>query len=390
MSSFSIGMVCFPSLGGSSVIASELAGGLAERGHRVHLIASDVPNGLLFKPERLSFHRVEMSDYPLLDHGPYTVALASSIVDLARDHRLDILHVHYAVPHATCAYLARQVLGPMAPRVITSLHGTDVLRFGILPDYRSVTRFAVAQSDGVVVPSAFLKREAYRLLALPERLAVEVIPNFVDTDRFCVRESRDAAAFEALFAGADAPCGPILFHVSNFRPVKRVVDVIEVLERVRREVPARLVMVGDGPERARAEARVRELGLERWVRFLGKRRDFIKYLQQADAFLLPSETESFGVAALEALSAGVPVLAYNVGGLPELVTSDVGRLVEPFDLEALAAAVLEVLRDPQAHAALRQAARARALKRYRAGPAFERYEAYLRRVLDHAPAGDDR
>lgn len=386
MGGLSIGIVCFPSLGGSGVIASALGAGLAERGHQVHLIASDAPNGLASKPGRLSFHRVRMSDYPVFEHPPYTVALATTIVDVAREHRLDVLHVHYAVPHATCAYLARQVLGPMAPRVVTSLHGSDVLRFGILPDYLSVTRFAVAQSDGVVVPSAFLKREARRLLALPQRLAVEVMPNFVDTDRFSPRESRDAALLQALFEDPDASFGPVLFHVSNFRPVKRVVDVIEVLERVRRKVAACLIIVGDGPERAKVEARVRELGLERAVRFLGKRRDFVSYLQRADVFVLPSEMESFGVAALEALSTGVPVFGYDVGGLPEVVTQEVGRLVEPFDLEALAAAVLEVVSEPARHAALRRAARARALKYYRAGPAVERYEAYFRHMLGHAPS----
>jgi len=390
MAGLRVGVVCFPTLGGSGVIALALAAGLAERGHQVHVIASAVPNCLDCKSGQLWCHQVQVSSYPVFEHPPYTVALASTIVDVARQHGLDVLHAHYAVPHATCAYLARQVLEPMAPRIVTSLHGTDVLRFGILPDYLSVTRFAVAQSDGVVVPSAFLKDEARRLLSLPERLTVEVMPNFVDTDRFSPRETRDTALLEQLFGGGNERWGPLLFHVSTFRPVKRVVDVIEVLERVRRKVPARLVLVGDGPERARVETRVRALGLEGAVRFLGERRDFVSYLQQADAFLLPSETESFGVAALEALSAGVPVFGYDVGGLPELVTQDVGRLVEPFNVEALACAVLETLGDPARHAALRQAARRRALEHYRAGPAVERYEVYLRDVLSRAPGRAQR
>jgi len=380
-----VGVVCFPTLGGSGVIALALAAGLAERGHQVHVIASAVPNGLDCKSGQFWFHQAQMSSYPVFEHPPYTVALASTIVDVTRQHGLDVLHVHYAVPHATCAYLARQVLAPMAPRIVTSLHGTDVLHFGILPDYLSVTRFAVAQSDGVVVPSAFLKDEARRLLSLPERLAVEVMPNFVDTDRFSPRATRDTALLEQLFGGGNERWEPLLFHVSTFRPVKRVVDVIEVLECVRRKVPTRLVLVGDGPERARVETRVHALGLEGAVRFLGESRDFVSYLQQADAFLLPSETESFGVAALEALSAGVPVFGYDVGGLPELVTQDVGRLVEPFNVEALACGVLETLGDPARHAAQRQAARRRVLEHYRAGPAVERYEVYLWDMLSRAP-----
>src|SRR5215467_11307757 len=349
MAGLRVGVVCFPTLGGSGVIALALAAGLAERGHQVHVIASAVPNGLDCKSGQLWFHQVQVSSYPVFEYPPYTVALASTMVDVTRQH------------------------------------GLDVLRFGTLPDYLSVTRFAVAQSDGVVVPSAFLKDEARRLFSLPERLAVEVMPNFVDTDRFSPRETRDTALLEQLFGGGNECWGPLLFHVSTFRPVKRVVDVIEVLERVRRKVAARLVLVGDGPERARVETRVRALGLEGAVRVLGERRDFVSYLQQADAFLLPSETESFGVAALEALSAGVPVFGYDVGGLPELVTQDVGRLVEPFNVEALAGAVLETWGDPARHAAQRQAARRRVLEHYRAGPAVERYEVYLRDMLRRAP-----
>ena len=390
MAGLRVGVVCFPVLGGSGVIALALAAGLAERGHQVHVIASAVPNGLDCKSGQLWFHQVQVSSYPVFEYPPYTVALASTIVDVARQHGLDVLHAHYAVPHATCAYLAQQVLEPMAPRIVTSLHGTDVLRFGILPDYLSVTRFAVAQSDGVVVPSVFLKDEARRLFSLPERLTVEVMPNFVDTDRFAPRATRDTALLEQLFGGGNEHWGPLLFHVSTFRPVKRVVDVIEVLERVRRKIPARLVLVGDGPERARVETRVCALGLEGAVRFLGACRDFVSYLQQADAFLLPSETESFGVAALEALSAGVPVFGYNVGGLPELVTQDVGRLVEPFNVEALACAVLEILGDPARHAAQREAARRRVLEHYRAGPAVERYEVYLWDMLSRAPGSGQR
>lgn len=378
-----VGVVCFPSLGGSSVVATELAVGLASRGHRVHLLARGLPARALSSPDGLSFHAVELADYPLFDHPPYTFALASAIIDVARAHPLDLLHVNYAVPHALSAYVARQALGSNAPRVVTALHGTDVLRVGSHPAYKSATRFTVMSSDGITAPSAWLREQAYRLLDLPERAEVEVLPNFVDTDRFSPAEGDDRSVVDALF-GPEAKGGPVLFHVSNFRPIKRVRDVIEVLARVRREVPARLVVVGDGPDRAATEERVRELGLERWVRFLGKRREFVEYLRLADAFLLPSETESFGVAALEALSAGVPVFAYRVGGLPELVTAEVGRLVEPFDVTALGRAVLEVLGHEALHAQIARAARRRAVEHYGDAAALDRYEIYLRRIVELA------
>ncbi len=381
-----IGVVCYPSLGGSGVVASGLAVGLAQRGHRVHVIASAPPSRPLPTCERLFFHEVAVVDYPLFDHPPYALALAAAIVDVSVQHHLDLVHVHYAVPHAASAYLARQTLGPAAPRIITTLHGTDVTRIGADPRYQSITRFTVAASDGVTVPSDFLRREAYRCLGLAEQLPIEVIPNFVDTEHFTPPAAPDRARFAALFGAAVD--GPILFHVSNFRPVKRINDLIDVLARVRRQVPARLVLVGDGPERAQAEQLARARAVADSVCFLGKRADFVEYLQHADAFVLPSESESFGVAALEALSAGVPVCAYRVGGLPEVVTEAVGRLVEPFDIDALARAVLEVVTNPARRLQLGAAARDHARAHFRLEPALDRYEAYFRRVL--APGAGDQ
>lgn len=385
----SIGVVCYASLGGSGIVASDLALGLAQRGHRVHIIASAPPSRALPPCERLSFHAVSVPDYPLFEHPPYALALASTIAAVTTTHRLDLVHVHYAVPHAASAYLARQVLGRSAPRFVTTLHGTDVTPVGIDPSHHSITRFTIAASDGLTVPSDFLRREAHRLLGLPEHSPIEVIPNFVDTDHFAPAERRDRARFDALFtAGAGEPNegdGPILFHVSNFRAVKRVADLMDVLARVRQHVPARLVLVGDGPERAHAEQRAHTLGLVPYVRFLGKRADFVEYLKHADAFVLPSESESFGVAALEALSTGVPVFGYRVGGLPEVVTDGAGRLVEPFDVDALARAVLEAVTDAGRRATFGHAARSLALARFRRDPALDRYEAYYRRVLDGQP-----
>jgi N-acetyl-alpha-D-glucosaminyl L-malate synthase BshA len=335
---------------------------------------------------RLRFHAVSVPDYPLFDQAPYALALAAAIADVSREHALDLVHVHYAVPHAASAYLARQALGTAAPRIVTTLHGTDVTRVGADPRYRTITRFTIAASDGLTAPSEFLRRECHRCLGLPADAAIEVIPNFVDTEQFAPPPRRDGACFDGLFAagGAVANGGPVLFHVSNFRAVKRIPDLMEVLARVRRRVPARLLLVGDGPERQSAAQRARDLGVAPAVCFLGQQENFIEYLRHADVFVLPSESESFGVAALEALSAGVPVCAYRVGGLPEVIDDRVGRLVEPFDVDALAQAVVEIVADPARRAQLGQAARAHVRARFDAGPAVDRYEAYYRQVLARA------
>jgi L-malate glycosyltransferase len=366
-----IGVVCYPSVGGSTVVAAELATALAARGHELHLIATARPNRAL----GVTYHQVNVPAYPLFDHAPYALAVTSKIVEVCEAHRLDLLHVHYAVPHAASAYLARQILGDAAPRIVTSLHGTDVTHVGADPSYRSVTRFAVAASDGITAPSQALRHQAHERLGLPDGVPIEVIPNFVDTDRFSPAAHRDRRRLLDLFP--PGPDGPVLFHVSNFRPVKRVGDLLEVLLLLRNEVPARLIAVGEGPDRAALERRAGALGLTDAVRFLGKQADFVGHLRHADAFLLPSETESFGVAALEALATGVPVVAYRVGGLPEVVVPGVGFLAPPFDVPALARGVLTVVASP----AMGPAARAHVLAHFRRGPAIDRYEAFFQKVL---------
>ncbi len=379
-SPLSIGIVCFPSFGGSGVVASELADGLSARGSRVHLFSTAWPGRAAASAEHVRFHEIKVPSYPLFEHAPYTLAVASRLMDVARTERLDIIHVHYAVPHAASGYLARQLLGAEAPRLITSLHGTDVTRVGSDPSYRTVTSAAVAASDGVIVPSDVLRREARTHLLLSQDVPIEVIPNFVDTERFAPVARRDRSRLDAFF-GPSAGSGPVLFHVSNFRPVKRPSELIEVLARVRRQVPARLLLVGDGPERAAAEERAHALGLTDAVRFLGIRRDFVEWLPHADAFLLTSETESFGVAALEALSAGLAVFAYRVGGLPEVVAPGAGWLVEPLDVDALARAVVKGLSNPAALEEMGRRARSDVVERFRREPALERYEEFYRRVL---------
>lgn len=384
-----IGIVCFPSLGGSGVVASELAQGLAQRGHRLHLISSAPPSRAPLPCENEQFHLVQTPAYPLFEHPPYALAVASKIVDVARAHRLDLLQVHYAVPHAASALLAREVLGDSAPAIVVSLHGTDVTRVGPDPAYRAVTAHAVATADGITVPSDFLRREARTHLEIPGERAIDLLPNFVDTEQFRPPARRDRSALHALFpptiAGAD---GPVLFHVSNFREVKRVTDLVEILARVRRELPARLVLVGDGPTRELATQRAAQLGVEGAICWLGRRAEFVEWLQHADAFLLPSETESFGVAALEALSTGVPVFAYRVGGIPDVVIPGVGCLIEPFDLEQFARELLVVLRDPQRQQAMGQAARAHAVARFGKAAALDRYENYFRHVVGRGRVGN--
>jgi N-acetyl-alpha-D-glucosaminyl L-malate synthase BshA len=375
-------VVCFPSLGGSGVVAAELASGLAERGHRVHVLASALPGRLRESP-RLRFERVAVPGYPLFEHAPYALAVASALVDLARREPLDLLHVHYAVPHAASATLARQALGAAAPRLVVSLHGTDVTRVGADPAYRSITAFTVGAADGIVTPSDALRQAARDTLGVTA--PVEIIPNFVDSARFAPPALRDRRRLAACFP-TPAPDGPVLFHVSNFRPVKRVGDLLDVLARLRRDRPARLVLVGDGPDRPALEARALSMGLGDHVAFLGRRADFVDDLRHADAFVLPSESESFGVAALEALAAGVPVFGYRVGGLPEVVTDDVGRLVAPFDVDALADAIGAAVATPEARDALGHAGRERVLAHFRREPALDRYEAYFRRICAPAPA----
>jgi N-acetyl-alpha-D-glucosaminyl L-malate synthase BshA len=383
VSALAIGIVCYPSLGGSGVVAAELASGLAARGHRVHLIASAEP-GRAPLASGVQLHRVAVPQYPLFDHAPYEMAVAGSIVDVASAYGLDVLNVHYAVPHAASAYMARRVLGSAAPRCVVTLHGTDVTRVGLEPSIRAVTRFAIAAAEQITVPSEFLRAAAAELLGAEVARRIAVLPNFVDAEAFRPPPAPQPGVIDALFGGAAD--GATLMHVSNFRPVKRTGDLIELLARVRRHTPARLVLVGEGPERAATVAQAAARGLGDCVRALGAVADLPALLGHADAFVLTSESESFGVAALEALSSGVPVFAYRVGGLPEVVAPDCGALVEPFDLDALAAAVVAVLRDPAPLAALRRAARRRAVTHFARAAAIDRYESCFRRLSHRGDA----
>jgi glycosyltransferase involved in cell wall biosynthesis len=411
----SIAVVCLPGLGGSGVVAAELALGLAARGHRIHVVATELPERLRAgepggsrtrtpsEATGVTFVRVDVPTSPVFEHGPYDVAVASQLVELIRATPIDLVHLHYAVPHAASALLVSRMLGDRAPAMVITLHGTDVTRLGAHPSLHAVTAFAVAACDGITTPSQYLRGAAAERFAIaPER--IEVIPNFVDLERFAPPAVRDrhAGGLAALFAGAgqgttedatedvtegakEDAAGPILFHVSNFRPIKRPLDLVEVLARVRRSLPARAVLVGDGPERDAVVRRADELGVTDQLCLLGRRDDFAVLLGHADGFVLPSESEGFGVAALEAMAAGVPVFGYDVGGLPEVVTGGAGTLVACCDVDALAAAVVAGIRDPRQRDAMGRAARARAEDRFGGAAAIARYEAYFRQVLARRP-----
>ena len=378
MRPLSIAMVCYPALGGSGVVASELARGLVAHGHRVHVIATKLPDRAGGGgPGELRFERVEVPSSPVFEHDPYCLAVASKIVELVRREPIDVVHVHYAVPHAASALVAAQVLGDAAPASVITLHGTDATRLAGHPGVHPVTAFAIAACDAITVPSHYLRREAAERYGLPAA-RIQVIPNFVDLERFAPAVRGGPGDLLPELAGD--PGAPLLFHVSNFRPIKRPVDLAEVLARVRRTLPARMVLVGDGPEREAVAARAAALGIEGAMTFLGRRSDFAGLLAHADAFVLASESESFGVAALEAMAAGVPVYGYRVGGLPEVVCEDAGVLVPFGDLDALAAAIVEGVRDPARRDAMGRAARACAEHEFSAARAVASYEACYRRL----------
>ena len=363
-----IGITCFPTFGGSGIIATEVGLELARRGHAIHFISSAAP--WRFEPglANVSLHLVAPRGYPLFEHGEYTLALTSRLVEVATEQHLDLLHVHYALPHAAAGILAQQILGARAPRLVTTLHGTDATLVGSDPSYLPVTRFAIEKSDAVTVPSRYLRDATYSMLGVAPSKDIEVISNFVDTEDY---------------APASQPLRePTMVHSSNFRPLKRVLDVIAVFAEVRRKRPCQLVLIGDGPDRAAAERRVTELGLSESVVFAGQQVRVAELLRTARLFLLPSESESFGLAALEAMSCGVPVVATAIGGLPEVVEDGAcGALFPVGDIGGMAAAALRLLDDDHHHRRLAQRARAIALERFGRSMMVDRYQACYQRVL---------
>lgn len=371
-----IGITCYPTYGGSGAVATELGLELARRGHEVHFITYASPFRLRGYAEGVYFHEVDtrMGRYPLFDHFPYTLALASKQHEVALRERLEVLHVHYAVPHATTAYLAREMLeGQLPLKVITTLHGTDITLVGQESSFYAITKFSIERSDAVTAVSEFLRDETHRAFGCGS-CDIRAIPNFVNLHEY--RPSENGRC-----EGLAPDDHRILTHVSNFREVKRVKDVIRVFARVRRAMPATLLMVGDGPERSDAEHEARELGVAEDVRFLGRLDTVANLLQSTDLFVLPSQTESFGLAALEAMACGAPVVATRAGGLPEVVDDEISGILEPVgSVEAMGRRAIELLRDPARHAAMRAAAIARASE-FSADRIVPMYEELYQEVL---------
>jgi L-malate glycosyltransferase len=385
-----VGIVCYASVGGSGIIATELGKALVSRGHRVHVLSSDTPVRLGEYQPGLSFHRVETPAYPLFREPQYLLSLATKIVQVSREERLDVVHAHYAVPHAAAAYLARQILaaapaspklagvraseGAGVPRVITTLHGTDITLLGSDRSYSETVAFCIQQSDGVTAVSNSLRNDTFRELGVT--CDIRVIPNFLDC---AVHRRRDAAALRASLA----PNGEkLIIHVSNFRPVKRVTAAIRIFAAVRRRVASRLLMVGDGPDLPEATRLARALGVADAVEFLGEQDQVVQLLSAADVFVLPSAQESFGLAALEAMACEVPVVASRVGGLSEVIADGVsGFLHAPDDLDGMSQSTVNLLTDDQLHRRAAEASRRIAEEQYCDSKIVPVYESYYEEVL---------
>ncbi len=368
-----VGMTGYPVYGGSGVVATELGIQLARRGHEVHFITYAQPFRLPYFIEGIYYHEVEVPSYPLFEYPPYSLALAVAMHDTAVRNGLDLLHVHYAVPHATSAWIANELLGENGLKVVTTLHGTDITLVGRDPSYFPITRFSIQKSDGITAVSEYLKRETVERFHVPDD-RIRVIPNFVDLEEY--RPDREPCHRAKLAADDEM----ILMHISNFRPVKRIGDAVRIFARVARSVPSRLVLVGDGPERGRAQETAREHGVEDRVLFLGKQESVAELLACADLFLLPSELEAFGLVALEAMACGVPVVGSRVGGVPEVVPPEAGYLAPPGAVEEMADWAVALLQDDARLRETRTAAREVA-KGFDAESIVPRYEDYYRTLL---------
>ena len=370
-----IGIVCYPTFGGSGVLATELGKALADKGHQVHFITYQQPVRLNEFNANIFYHEVRVTNYPLFDYPPYETALASSMVDVIMNHQLDLLHVHYAIPHASAAYMAKKIVETQGKKipVITTLHGTDITLVGKDKTFAPVVAFSINQSDAITAVSQNLRDETYRTFTIEKE--IQVIHNFVDTRRF---QKKPIDAFRRVIA----PNGErILMHASNFRKIKRVQDVVRVFDIVNKKIPSKLLFVGDGPERPGAEDLCRELGLSDQMRFVGKQEQMEEILAIADLFLLTSEYESFGLAALEAMAAGVPVISTDAGGLPEIAVEGVtGYLSAVGDIENMSARAISILEDDNVLKKFKANATAHA-KRFDIHTIVPEYEALYNRFL---------
>jgi len=376
-----IGITCYPTYGGSGVVATELGMELADRGHEIHFISYKQPIRLDTERAHIHFHEVDVTNYPLFEYPPYDLALATRMAEVAEIYSLDLLHVHYAIPHSVSALLARQMLAANGGRrlpFVTTLHGTDITLVGTDPSYLPITRFSIEQSDGVTAISDYLRDRTLQVFDVKH--PIQVIYNFVNCDLY--RRDPEVDRHRAEYAQTNER---ILVHLSNFRPVKRIPDVIEIFDRVQREIPARLLMIGDGPDRSSAEWMVRRKGIQERVHFLGKQGQIHEKLSIADLMLLPSELESFGLAALEAMASEVPSVATRVGGVPEVIDDGkTGLLAEVGDVDTMARQAIELLSDESKLRQMGKRARIAAQTRFCSTKIIPEYEQFYRCMLERA------
>jgi L-malate glycosyltransferase len=378
-----IGITCYPTYGGSGVVATELGKILALRGHEIHFISYAMPMRLNSFIENIFYHEVEINKYPLFDFPLYSIALASKMVEVAKFHDIELIHAHYAIPHATSAYLAREILKSESKnrrdiKVITTLHGTDITLVGLEPSFLPTMKFSIEKSDGVTAVSKFLKDKTLSNYKIDKE--IEVIPNFIDTNKYHrLNKNENCTCIKTLASKKEK----ILIHTSNFRPVKRVKDVIKIFAKVKEKIPARLILIGDGPERSECESLCRNLKIFDSVKFMGKQDSIIELLSIADLFIIPSQTESFGLAALEAMSCEVPVISTSVGGLPELnIHNETGYIAEIGDIDRMARYAIELLTNEKKYFIFSKNARERAIE-FQDEKIVPVYEAFYKKVLNN-------
>lgn len=370
-----IGISCYPTYGGSGTVATELGKNLAELGYEIHFISYALPYRLSGYYSNIFFHEVKVPEYPLFEYPPYALALATKMADIAINEKLDLIHVHYAIPHALSGVMAREMLRGKYPlKIITTLHGTDITLVGADPSFMGITQYSINESDAITTVSQFLKNETLRIFQ--PTVPIDVIYNFI-------KEPPGNLSDCKMLRNRIAPNGePILLHLSNFRPVKRMLDTIDILDRVLREMPAKLVLIGDGPDRGNAEKKARDLGIENHVVFLGKQEDVYALLNLGDVFLMPSQTESFGLAALEAMCCGLPCITSNTGGLPELnLHGETGYTAPVGDVDTMSEYALKILKDPALKSKLGENARKIALTKFQAESIIPQYVGLYEKVL---------